>query len=201
LQEAVWCYGAFVLEPTKLPSAVHVQLGRPGDPGKVGGVICGEPTTKSGARSEVVRLRVVPSCRPLPEQSGALHLSADQLPGGLCADLSAGGLPFASAAACVGRSHCSSNIFFSWCSIEMYQDHTTTNYTSDTLSSFFFGPVMFRRHNCINVGLLPGHLLAAQVHKSFICLDDRSVCFSVHNVMTGYLVSMCGSGFDPTEFF
>jgi hypothetical protein len=60
---------------------------------------------------------------------------------------------------------------------------------------------MFRRHNCINVGLLPGHLLAAQVHKSFICLDDRSVCFSVHNVMTGYLVSMCGSGFDPTEFF
>uniref|UniRef100_A0A8R7RAX2 Uncharacterized protein n=1 Tax=Triticum urartu TaxID=4572 RepID=A0A8R7RAX2_TRIUA len=30
--EAVWCYGASVREPTKLPSALHIQLCRPGHP-------------------------------------------------------------------------------------------------------------------------------------------------------------------------
>jgi hypothetical protein len=67
----------------------------------------------------------------------------------------------------------------SWWSIEMYQDYTVINYTSDPLIISLSGLVVgyVRRHNCIKVGLLTDHLLVVQLHKSFICLDERPVSF------------------------
>jgi len=94
----------------------------------------------------------------------------------------------------------------------MYQDYTSTNYTSDpfTCSFFWFAcgftlggtTVKNVREKSKTKLWLPTvvDLLLVPVHKPLICVDGRCVGFFVHTLMTGYCLSVWCSGCDPAKF-